>query len=780
MKYEDLLKYAGENGEYYAQFLERYTASENFLSWNWTAFFFLPFFLLYRKLWKAFFLLLVLSSFLIVMVYTSLYFYAEGLVDHYTSQSIALLLGVTFFLLGLIAFLLSLQVNALYLQKAEQVMARKNFQEGEGRSVKAVWIYVTVLVASTAFATWGILKLEHEQREQASLFMKQSTVLNSELKVFKEKLSELLYERNWQEAKVLIESKNDLSEFSKVDFMFRIIFQLIDNQQVELLGLLIDKQLNIPIISKSSGRDFIDYSYKKKKWKALKLLMTKGAFPFDKALWMRNDSYHKKRPLQFVIQQKELEVLTWLIKEGVPVKAKFYEGKSPLMLAVEADSLEMIELLVVAGAKISYKNLEGFSAIALSQKSKEQKVLAYFASKVSADTFTIAMLNEAIKKNDLALIKRIVPSGIDMSQKAITGYDKKIPLEVAIYEGNVTILDYLLSYGMEVNQRFGAYEYDAVYESISQHNGLEILRCLLKHGAEVNPQESKHSALDQAFAPRGDWVDRAKLLVEHNASLTKKINRDGQIALHASLEHPDEKLTELIIDKMLKQGYRKELSLQDAQGETPLHDAVAYNKPKIVQKLLDLGVDTKILNKRKVQAISYATTEKLLKLLEPYSDHKPSISDSYCMVYVLGKFEKNKIKHCADTAKYYESTKEHTEAIWYYFLANDLESIKRYSKDMSWIESCNCRGYYAYMDIAHAYLLSNDIESTKKYYLLLAEASRSEMYKKWMVRRFKILEGLHEGYGEKAKQLWDEVWKERYKENFFDVYDVAGMKLGER
>lgn len=51
MTKEALQAYAEKKGDYYARFLTRYQLTPTFLSWNWMAFFFLPYWLAYRKLW---------------------------------------------------------------------------------------------------------------------------------------------------------------------------------------------------------------------------------------------------------------------------------------------------------------------------------------------------------------------------------------------------------------------------------------------------------------------------------------------------------------------------------------------------------------------------------------------------------------------------------------------------------------------------------------------------------------------------------------------------------
>ena len=789
MRVEDLLKYSGKNGDYYKKYLERFELNEDFFSWNWMAFFFFPFWLLYRKLWKQFSILILLSIFINFVVFSMTYFYTTDFVVFSTTYFYSevsslrhvdqfyypILILVGSFIVSIVYFPLFLSSNANYLKKAKKAIENGDFKEGEGRSIKAVYIYTFFLVIFIGFNVWTFMENEKSLNTLSDKTTELNDNVKSKFEILQKELETFTYNSEWEKMKVVLQEHSDLTQLSEVDYMFRVIKSLIEHEEVELLEMMMDKNLSLSKITEVSGRDFVEYAYTEKKWKVLKLLMTKGEGIFEKRRWMKEDTYTDKRPLQLVVESKDVETLQWLIEKGIPVKAKFYKGDSPLMLAVQAESLEMIKVLVKAGAKPNYRNLKGDSAIAYSQKSKSSEIRAYFDAKVSASTFSIRILNEAIKKEDLVLIKRIVESGIDVKQKAKTHWGK-LPLEVAIDQKNVEILDYLLSNGVDINQDINEQGERALYSMVSASNALELMKCALKHGAEVNSTTISYNALDKSFAPRADWLDRAKLLIEHNASLTTPINNQNQLAIHAALEHEDNALINLIIDKMVKEGHSKFLSSQDENGDSPLNYAVWNNKLDIVKKLLKLGVNTKDMNKRKVQAISYATTKELLEVLKPHSTHKPSISDSYCMVYVLKEFNKSMLSHCQTTAEYYESTKEHTQSIWYYFLANDLESIKRYSQDMKWIKDCNCHGYRTYMDIAHAYLLNDDIKNAKKHYITLAEFSKYENARRWMKRRFETLEGLHPGYGKKAKKLWHEVWKEKYKQNFFEVYDV-GVKL---
>ena len=64
------------------------------------------------------------------------------------------------------------------------------------------------------------------------------------------------------------------------------------------------------------------------------------------------------------------------------------------------------------------------------------------------------------------------------------------------------------------------------------------------------------------------------------------------------------------------------------------------------------------------------------------------------------------------------------------------------------------------------------MENTKKYYKKAIDESEGKT-EEWMLKRFKVLKGLYPNHVEKAKKIWNEVWKKRYRENFSFTQKVA-------
>ncbi|CAA6823506.1 MAG: Unknown protein [uncultured Sulfurovum sp.] len=515
----------------------------------------------------------------------------------------------------------------------------------------------------------------------------------------------------------------------------------------------------------------VEDAYNKNDWDKLYLLMHEGGHAFDKYLWLKAKDHSQYNGLTSIILQGKVEILKWLIDNKVPIDARFSE-RTPLIVAVKKESIEMIDLLIKAGANSEYVNQMHFkeeSAISLSQKSKNPKIQVYFSDKISKDTFSVKALNDAIYDDDLPLVKKILSSGINPNMNS----DGPLPLAIAIRVERLEILDYMLGHGVDVNDSSRSTTNALIDTSASQKDP-ELMHCVLKHGARVNFSNHKYNALKSLFGASGKhWQEKVKLLVDYNTSLTTVFNEAGQLVIHAVMQHAQEDLIYYIIDKMLKDGDSKALFRADNYGQTILHYAVAYQSEHMVQKLLDLGVDPKVISYGGQQAIFLASSKETLKLLESSSTDKLSIATSHCTVYVENEFDKSKENKCQVTAKFCEKNKRHAQAVWYYFLGNDLDRVKGYTLNQTWLNECrNEYGYYAYMDIAHAYLLSDDMENTKKYYKKAIDESEGKT-EEWMLKRFKVLKGLYPNHVEKAKKIWNEVWKKRYRENFSFTQKVA-------
>ena len=630
-----------------------------------------------------------------------------------------------------------------------------------------VGIFVTMVILNGCINVEKTVTEESFNVQKRDFFIESQKPIEPKIKELKKELSSLVYREKWKEAKELISKQDDLSTLSRVDYMFKVILTLIRYEKIDILEQLVDKNFSIPMVEWSSHYKFIEEAHSDKRWRSLKFLMTKGGYPFDKKIWLKSDGYKDYRAMQDIVKSKDIDLLKWLIEKKIPVKAKYYKGDSPLIMAVKEENLKMIKILVKAGANPNYISLQEESAVALAQKSKDSAIQNYFKGEINSKSFSIDFLNKAIEKKDLPLIKKIIASGLNINKKS-KGYYKKTPLEVAIDRGTTKIVNYLLDNGADINYPFGEYnQYTALYEMVSEDNGVELVRSAIKHGADVNAKvNNRISVLGRALNSGKTGLACAKLLVENSVILNEVTTYDKQLPLHTALEKEDEALSKLILNRMVKEGAKNLLSNKDESGNTPLHYAIWSDFEDIINQLIKLGVDTKAKNIEGLEPIAYSNSAKVLNKMELLSSDKASIGQAYCMVKVKGETDKSKSKHCNTIAKHYADIENHSDAIKYYFLANNLDAIKEYSSNDDWITKCNCKGYYAYFDIASAYLLSNNQTRAKEFYkkLLIAFYGEDET---WLGLKFKLLEHQHKGYGIKAKEIWSELWKEKYKEEFF-------------
>lgn len=763
---ENLQEYAGRNGQFYSQFLARYQASPFFLSWNWAAFFFLPLWLAYRKLWQPLGITLLLQ-FLIILAAMQLsidYMYS------YKSQlfsPIVLLLILT--PVSFIAFGIMLLANSLYLRKAERVVQKQKSSTSNavdnnlktiGISRIAVFgaIVLSILLNLLAWLLAGNYPAQFSQDTTAYIAPESEKDSKSaqltEMTVLKEQLTSYTYQEDTvQELEKILAPYEDISSLSTADEIKEIVESLLLNDKFSTLTLFTDKKLSLKKFAEHHEYKIIRYAFEQKNWLLLKFLSEKGDYSLQEIDLMRNpSSSNESRALQYAIKDGDIDSFRWMIKEETPVIAKFYKGKSPLMLAVMAKNIDMIKLLLEKGADPNYKNHNGNSAISLALEIKNNEIISLFSAKISQKSFSIKALNRAISSKKVDIAKRMIDSGININQASKEG---KYPLEAAIdynqgSNSQKVLVKYLIDKGANTNQLFDNNKYPPLYRMIYSTKGTELITYAIKHGAKLDYQDEFGTNLLGIAFNGGNRLDKVKFFVEQDLPLHKAMNDKGEIPLHRAITYNQPELISLIINKMIEHKQQRYLNSQDNDGQTPLHLSVQKNNEKLVHRLLTLGVDTTLVNNEQLgalQAISYANSKTILALLETAKSKSQQISidTAYCQIYVAQEGDKTKQPHCARSAEYFLQKNIINQTIYHYLLAGNFDKIIRLADDKKALENCRCG--YSYIDIAHAHLLKGNKEKTREYYKIASDYSApyhniSELREE----RVKTLERLYPGF----------------------------------
>ncbi len=188
-------------------------------------------------------------------------------------------------------------------------------------------------------------------------------------------------------------------------------------------------------------------------------------------------------------------------------------------------------------------------------------------------------LIDAVRQGRLSEVRQKLPGLSPEQLNALDAECGGAPLHVAAKRGRVLIAGLLIESGAEVDRedRWGATPlYWAAWGDSPGVAGL-----LLGHGADVHARAGwdRATPLHRAAV----WGSRATawVLLSHGADLKAKDNVGWIPFQHAG----SRALAELLIPDVFKVNARNE------QGMTPLHLAVKYNKPAVMQVLLERGAN---------------------------------------------------------------------------------------------------------------------------------------------------------------------------------------------
>lgn len=276
------------------------------------------------------------------------------------------------------------------------------------------------------------------------------------------------------------------------------------------------------------------------------------------------------------------EIFAKLLGAGANPNIKDNYGETPLHIAARLGMTEdIIRALVKAGADPNERNKKGVTPLSLSIERKQATQAGLFVS-LGADIHA-----EDIEGN--TALTKAYTAGIEMTGAVVTpgnissrDSQGRTPLHIAVLvKASPEIMNYLISQKADINAR------DKNGESplhIAVRNNDRVSgEALLAHGADVfNPNVSGDSPLKFALTKLGgrqDWV--------LNSNVIKMADSAGNTPLHLAAEW---KLVPIVTYIVEKGG---DLNARNANGETPLFNAVKADSSETVSALLSEKSDRK-------------------------------------------------------------------------------------------------------------------------------------------------------------------------------------------
>jgi ankyrin repeat protein len=244
----------------------------------------------------------------------------------------------------------------------------------------------------------------------------------------------------------------------------------------------------------------------------------------------------KLSAIHFSAMNNHLNVLEYLVKNGIPVDSKDKYERTPLLIAVSKGYKDIFHFLLQNGASIHTKDSYGYSAIHLALKSK---------------LFAIA--------NDLIFF------GADLNAKNFNGYT---PLHLCLQIGDVEILNYLITKEIKTNLKNQNEETPLMIGV--KNNQLECVSVLYsvpsvdKLCKNQLGQNILHVTCENGYFEMLTLIMR-KMSEEDFRTLMDMKDIKGRVPLHYCCSKNHLKCLKKLKD------FISDVNIQDKRGNTPLH-----------------------------------------------------------------------------------------------------------------------------------------------------------------------------------------------------------------
>ncbi|MBM9502450.1 hypothetical protein JWG44_19540 [Leptospira sp. 201903071] len=250
------------------------------------------------------------------------------------------------------------------------------------------------------------------------------------------------------------------------------------------------------------------------------------------------------------VQEGDPKKMQILLQAGATVDAKDSRGKTALMIADHRP--EIVEVLIRAGADVNAQDKDG--------------------SSVLSESLSGLLDVKVLDIDDLAVPKRLIESGAKIEYfSKIDSSGKTAPvsvLNVAIRHGNLVLVQFLIENQADVNFDKGAPEEFPLFLACGAGASIQnfpIVEFLLKHNAKPDYTSRLHEA--------------------HSEGKTIQLGADN--ALHFLAEESETDFR--IVDLLIKSGTN--VNQRNAEGISPLLQAILKKRTGLAQKLLELGAD---------------------------------------------------------------------------------------------------------------------------------------------------------------------------------------------
>jgi len=260
-------------------------------------------------------------------------------------------------------------------------------------------------------------------------------------------LSNAVGKGNLELVDLLVRAGADLNyKGGKDDSKFTMLINGIFSESVPVVKYLIQKGVNI---NELDERDYsaVGVAASQSLNDIVKVLVDAGADINQK------QGEFKQTLIMLALHDDNTELVKYLIKKGVDVKAQATDGETALYLAAAYGNIEAADALLRAGADIDKESSIGFSPLFRAIQKKNTDMALYLISKGadvnSRDTRDFTPAYAAAEAGDLVSLKKLAEAGADLNVQG--GGREWSPIMKAAFDGNIDIVRYLKSQGVDLD-----------------------------------------------------------------------------------------------------------------------------------------------------------------------------------------------------------------------------------------------------------------------------------------------------------------------------------------
>ena len=301
-------------------------------------------------------------------------------------------------------------------------------------------------------------------------------------------------------------------------------------------------------------------------------------------------------PLHNAAENDEAKVVASLLDRGADIEARNEKGSTPLHVAAEYNESEVVALLLDRGANIESHTKRGVTPLHLAAAHNKPEVVALFldrgANIEARPESGRTPLHFAARYNKPEVVELLLDRGANIAARNEKG---TTPLHFAARYNKPEVVALFLDRGANIE----ALEDDGPLQA--NPKGLLLRTLLVSLTLALEAWES-------SLAPDKEKWEPDKEAIADSLDGPDMIYRIGRhTPLHYAAGYNKPEVVELLLDK------GADVHARSTLGITPLHYAARYNTPEVVALLLDRGAPFDVLDNGDFTPLDYAENNEHLK-----------------------------------------------------------------------------------------------------------------------------------------------------------------------